>query len=775
MNINPILPVEEAWLILAAILALGLWPVWHSTKSLAWAWRFASAILRLAALAALALLALNPGAWREQSRALSREWAVLVDRSQSMQTTDAGGGVSRWDAAAQQVRRIERIAADPEPIRWYSFATELENAADAATLLARQPDGEHTRLEEALRSLLARYRTGERKLTGILVLGDGRRVEPEIADAIGLSARAQETPISCLVFGAAVTRPDLAVTVARRQVIAFAGQPVRVAARVRNHGLGPVRIRLQLVDSAEHRLAEQTVDLADGSEQTVTFDLAPAAAAYAQYAIVAPVLEGETITHNNRSAFAVSTLPDRMQILLVEGAPYWDSKFLAQRLRQQPNIDVTAVYRLAANRYFVVRDEQETQQTQLETVFPIDAEALTRYDLILFGKGLDMLLSPIRIEQLNRYVRDLGGRIVFFRGKPYHDRFAALEPLEPLLWGAALGSQVAFQPLPFLQTAGLFGDILPDADDPVWARLPALKNAHQAQPRAFTEIAATGVPEDLRQTYGSQVGDGRRHGAPHASTAAAAGLAPMLAWRAYGRGLLAVVNAEGFWQWDFFPDSSATQDMYQQFWMQLLQWCVLRADFMPGRDVAIMLSAAATLPDEPVRVTVRRRAAVQAAAAPSGDPQLTVWRGTEPVQHLAMTSAGTDAGVWETLLTLSEPGLYRVGVTLTAPTTATTADADAADAGVVADAILRVEDWPTEMDNLSADPERLARLAEASGGRLLSIADLEQVVRQMEAEPHADAEGKAIWQSAWDRAWLLALLLVCFAGDIFLRRRNGLL
>lgn len=760
MNIHPIIPVEEGGLILAAILALGLWPVWRSTQRLARPWRFASTTLRLAGLAALALLGLNPGRWIEESRARTREWAVLVDRSRSMESTDAEGG-SRWNAAAREVRRIERMAAHPERIRWYTFAAELESAVDAVTLLDRQPGGDRTRLEEAVRSLLARYRAGDRKLTGILVMGDGRRVEPEVSEDIGLRARSRETPVYGLPFGGPVTRPDLSVTVARRQVIAFAGQPARVAARVRNHGLGPVRVRLQLRDKADRRLTEKAVDLAEGTEQTVAFEVAPSDADYAEYSIVAPVLESETIPHNNRAAFGVSTLPDRMQILLVEGAPYWDSKFLAQRLRRQPNIDVTAVYRLAAERYFVVRGEEKTHQTDLDTVFPVGAEALTRYDLILLGKGLDAILSPERLEPLNRYVRDQGGRIVFFRGKPYHGRFEALETLEPLIWGSPLGRPVAFQPLSLMQTAGLFGDILPDAGDPVWGRLPVLKNAHQAQPRAFTEVAATGLPEDLRGTYVRQSGDDLRHGVQPPGTAA--GLTPLLAWRVYGRGLLAVVNAEGFWQWDFFPDTSATQDMYQEFWMQLLQWCLLRAEFMPGRDVAILLGAAATLPDTPVRVTVRRRAAVR--TAPSAVPRLTVWRGDERVRELSMASGGTDENLWETVITLPDPGLYRVAVTME----------DATNTLEAADAILRVKDHPTEMEDVSADPERLARLAESSGGRIIPVGELAETVRKMEAEPQVDAEGKARWQSAWDRASVLVLLLACFAGDIFVRRRNGLL
>jgi hypothetical protein len=67
-------------------------------------------------------------------------------------------------------------------------------------------------------------------------------------------------------------------------------------------------------------------------------------------------------------------------VLLLEGAPYWDSKFLAQLLRQQTAVDILTVHRLNEERYFRVEAAGAEPLLSPDTIFPADAEALARYD-----------------------------------------------------------------------------------------------------------------------------------------------------------------------------------------------------------------------------------------------------------------------------------------------------------------------------------------------------------------------------------------------------------
>ena len=46
------------------------------------------------------------------------------------------------------------------------------------------------------------------------------------------------------------------------------------------------------------------------------------------------------ILENNRAQFSLNVIRDKTRVLLVAGTPTWDSKFLGQRLRQDPGIDL---------------------------------------------------------------------------------------------------------------------------------------------------------------------------------------------------------------------------------------------------------------------------------------------------------------------------------------------------------------------------------------------------------------------------------------------------
>ncbi|MCF7839054.1 MAG: hypothetical protein K9N49_10540, partial [Candidatus Marinimicrobia bacterium] len=599
------------------------------------------------------------------------------------------------------------------------------------------PDGPYTDIPSAVERVLTLARSGTRRPNGMILLSDGRQLDsaagyPEAA----LRARAQGVPIYAAVLGGDVQRRDLSVEMSRRQYVAFVNQEVRLTAKLKARGLGRLRPKVRLKDASGNVLEEKDVLLEDGGEASVRFAITPREAGHARYSVEVPPWPGEDRRANNTARAGLSALDSRIRVLVAEGVPFWDSKFMVQLLRREPNVEVTSVYRLSSERFFRIETRLDQAAEISEAVFPDTAEVLNRYDVIVFGKGAEYFLDPPRIRLLREFVRDRGGCVLFARGKPYSGRFPEMEILEPVTWGAAFGRPFSLRPTGEGQALGLFGDRLPAPDDVAWAQLPPLHFANRVSTiKSFSHVLMKGHAPSGQHEF------------------------PVLIGRRFGKGVLVTVNAEGLWKWDFFPENSDAGSMYEEFWTQLVQWAVTFADFLPGTEYAVALSAHTVYPGEAVRVRITHRFPSESCPA----PEIRVTRDGRLVRTVRPSAAGNDPGRWETVFAMDAPGMYYL-----------TVQGEKEHAGRVR-TVLEVSAPLREQDLRSADPDFLRDLARTSGGGLIERAQLAERVRSFSHEARSVDKNRAAWQPAWDRWWLLCLTIACFGAEWFLRRRNGLL
>lgn len=741
MTINPILPIEPLIVLLAAIVAGGLFLAWRSSARLAPRVRGAAFAARAVTLAALAAIALNFGYWRKPEAAIKPRWCVLIDRSGSMATADVEGA-SRWDAARRIAGQLAERAGSRRDLDLFAFSDDVDGSRHTVeSLNGVKPEGKLTDLCRVLESVTGGAAV---KPAGIVVLTDGRQTvsEPDPLMA-GLRARALDAPVFPVALGKSREVRDIAVRATQRLALGFVGQPLRIRGEVMARWPGELEVTVQLVDGTGRIVATNAVKLAGTGQGAVVFTVVPDRTGYAAYKLSVPPWEGETDVRNNEAPFEINTLDRKIRVLLVEGVPYWDSKFLGQHLRKQPTMEVTAIYRTAPDRFFKT-DPAGNPSPEDKAIFPESAAELGIFDIVVLGKGTEYFLTPQRLAALKAFVADQGGSVVFARGRPYADQGGGLEDLEPVEWGGSSSVECRLVPRPEGEDAGLFAGLLPGRDDAVWTRLPAVKCSQTALGlKSFAQVLAEG-----RRTVGAGESPAQA--------------VPLLIGRRSGKGMAVTVNVDGFWQWSFFPTSREAAEMYEELWTQLLLWAGAYAEFLPGHDYALRLSASTVLPGAPVRVQVRRRGRVGNEVE---GPRLKVTRGTETIQETVL-SAGDRADRWETALTLSDPGLYRV--TLVPPA--------GADKGQVPALLLQVKAPPGEMDEVNPDPEFLAKLAEASGGRPVPAETLADVMDQRERDrrQHADQGSNLVWEPIWDRGGFLALIVVVLAVEWTLRRRNGL-
>lgn len=742
MTINPLLPLEQLIVLLGAMLVLGTILVWRASVRLSPYIRWVALTARVLALMALAAIALNFGEWRKPGADLKPRWCVLLDRSASMGTADMDGQ-SRWSAACRLTAQLDKEAGDRRDLNVLVFSGTVDGSRQTAkSVAALAPDGQATDVGRVVETVTGTGALGGDTLMGIILLTDGRQTVHEADPLVaGMRARAQDAPLFAVPFGKVKEVHDIAVKAVRRLVIGFSGQPVRIQGEVTSRWSSEVNVVVRLLDGTGRVVATNEVRLPAVGRGPVSFSVTPASPGYASYQLQVAPWESESDVRNNESAFEIHALDRKIRVLLVEGVPYWDSKFLGQHLRKQPNMDVTAVYRTAPERFFKT-DPAGNPQSESKAIFPNNAEELGVYDMVVFGKGSEYFLTPERLAALKSFVADQGGSVVFARGRPYADQGGGLEDLEPVEWGGASSVDCRMVPRGEGEDIGLFAGLLPGRDDGVWSRLPLVRCSQTSVGlKSFAQVLA----------------EGRRTGMGESAVQAV----PLIVSRRFGKGMAVTMNVDGLWQWSFFPAAKEAAGMYEELWTQLVLWAGTYAEFLPGHNYALHLGVSTAPPNMPVRVQVRRRG----SAAAQELPRLRVTRGIQTIQEITL-AAGDKADTWEAVLTLADPGLYRV--TLDSQTT----EAKGRELG----ALLQIQAPPGEMDDVNPDLEFLAKLTAAAGGNVLQAGDLADAMvhREQARSRQVDQGSNVVWEPLWDRGWLLVMIIAALVTEWALRRRNGL-
>ena len=721
---NPVLSIDVLVPLLLVGGALVLWWSWRSADALSPRLRIALVALRACAVALVAVLALNPGRWQTPVRKTDSEWAVLLDRSASMQVADENG-TSRWAAASALAARAH--AADPARARLYPFGGQLEAGVEVAALAGLKPDAAATDYARAGLELLRRHEGG-RGLAGVLLLSDGHPVAAAgDADELALRARGAGAPVHAIALGAAVAPCDLSVQPLRRQVYAFPSQQVRVPVRVTAAGLANAQPQVRLIDEAGREVASAQARPDGRGVADVTLTLSNAPPGFHLYRAEVAALPEERTRANNEARVGLASLGGRLNVLLVEGLPHWDTKFLAGWLRQQPHIALTTLHRLAPERF--LRRDAGADVSGAEALFPAHAAELAAYDLVILGRGAEYFLDAERAELLQAFVRERGGGLLMARARPFYGSVPALAELEPVEWSEAPGGDLRLRPAPAAAELGLHAGLLPRAEDELWTRLPAVHAAGGiARLRPFAVALMEGV------------------GAGDART-------PLVATRRYGLGRVTMVNIDDLWRWNFFPRSAEAEQVYRAFWGELVQWMATQAEFLPGAGVALRLSATAAAAGEPVKATALRRDGGTEA------PALALLDGSQEIQRIVPQPGASPKDGWSAVFQVARPGAYRVRAT----------------AGTnIVESLLQIDAPPAELDDPSADVAALARLCAASGGRLWNASQLDEAAAAFQQRA-AEEAGPPVWRAHWDQPWVLLVLTAALAGEWYLRRRNGLM
>lgn len=716
---------------MGVLVALGLWRWARERRG------GRPAILRVLAIVVLLFIVLNPQALLPHERSGKPKLVVLLDTSASMATPDVEG----QPRVAAALRTLTNAATVTLLNREFALdARQFDRAARPVDWAQVAPDaarGDASDLGAALMAAVAEL--GDVKdQAGVLLVSDGRATAPGALDAAQL-ALARSVPLWTWCVGGVVPRHDLWIETASSETLAFSGAEVELVATLHAAGYPNRSLRVDLLQNdrcvqSTNVVADPRPDAAGESDPTggaarVLFRVQAPETGESRFVIRAAPDPDEADAANNERAVFLRSVGGKVRVLLAEGQPHWDTKFLVQSLKREPHVDLTAVYRLNAVRRITVVSAAGSHERTEDDRFPRTAAAMEAFDIIVLGRGAEAFFDAGTEALLTGFVDRRGGSVVFARGKPYGGRFLPLSKLEPVAWGDGVAPTVKLRateagrenPIFDLGAAGTLDDLL--------ERLPALDQA--------------------RVTLGEK---------PLAVVLASAPTAEgpvLIAYQRYGQGKALSVNASGLWRWAFRESGQSESELaYRRFWVSVLQWLLAGGQFLPGADMALTSARRYFTSDQPMQFFVATRnldrTICQLRLAIEGGG-----RSVEVEPRPRGDGFVAEAGPFP-------PGQYRVTLRNNVGSPRELSQG------------VEVVSASVEKRELSADPDLMRRVAETSGGAVVQASDVARLperLRRWEGARQLAHRQRPLW----DRFWVLGGLMSVLVAEWWLRRREGLL
>ena len=694
-------------------------------------WVLLSGVLALLLVAAAVL---RPARVNTRGVSVGAKVAVLVDESRRLLLPSAGK--TRRELALGAADALSKhFSGARVSVRGFGGG-ELRPLVVADALARTDPNelSDETDLSAALNALA--QEPGERP-KAIVVVSDGRFVRPSASvddAALRDSLSALGAPIhtvsvteqaprdasirSIRTSGATVAHQALALTIEIGCAGGLACGEIPVTARELRHGVEPF-----VLASGIAKMTGETATV----ELSITLERA--GARLVEVSIEPP--EGDTIPENNTRILTFSVTRDRLRLLHVAGRPTYDVRALRMWLKSDESIDLIA--------FFILRTDEDNTETSEDSElalipFPVDelfTEHLPSFDAVIL-QDIDAVTYKLarHLPALANYVRGGGGLIMVGGPSAFAGGGYARSPLESVLPVELRSGEPAYDTADFV---------------------PRYTEAARSAPvlRGLTELFA----DDLPTFTGSNTLGVARPNAitlwEHPGRRAGGGAMPVLALGEAGDGRSIALGVDGTHALAFseFADRAAGR-AYGALWDGLVGW-LMRDPRYEALRLELSGPCIAGLPAK-LRL-VRLPGAV-------GDVSLQLTRlGPQTPPVVTKTVKDPAPGPLELELGVLESGGYaasaRVGA---APPTRFDFACERGGAA-----------W----SDSRPDPERLGRIAKASGGRAVSLANAADLPVPDPIEVAAERSSVPLLP-AW--AWTLAASLA-LGGHWYARRRQGLL
>lgn len=384
---------------------------------------------------------------------------ILVDRSESMSmpmddrsgsvnsSVGGQGGLSRWSAAGNLLTdrsgAFLRQLSEDYRLRLFTVGQQSQPlSGDVEEVVEQLEELEADQQESRLGDAIAAAVSGQRgrSTAAVVLISDG-----VVTDGLGLQQAGQiaasaRLPIFAVKTGSEFPPPNVKLEELLADSSAMVGDLIRVVARIRwesgsDEWSGTDQLLVALKDSESDRVLAQerlNISSANGSGQLELMFTATDAG-LRRLRVEVEEIAGEIQTNDNSAETTVDVRDESFRVLLVQGGPSYEFRFLKHLLERatnrdgtRPLVELISVLQAGDPRYA----DQDRAARRLP---PVDNETLEKLDLIILSDCDPNGLGRVLQNRIVDLVTGKGTSLVVIAGPEHLPRKLMDTPLESLL------------------------------------------------------------------------------------------------------------------------------------------------------------------------------------------------------------------------------------------------------------------------------------------------------------------------------------------------------
>lgn len=696
----------------------------------------------------------------------------------------------------------EKEGSGPEPtlldrlgerynLRYYRFARDVTRIDDPlgsgeSAAIGSLPERARTDLAGAIDHVLAD--TSPESLAGVLLLGDGRHNGAALAEDGLRQLAVRNAPLSAVPLGADLGPIDISILSLEAPESIYLDDKVVVSAVAKLDGLLGEKVKAELL-AGEEVVETVTLEVTDVSFRTeLRFVHKPASKGIHDYRVRLQADGREIFQENNAWDFKVAVTDDRTNVLLVDGFPRWEFRYLRNLFYgrdksvhlQYVLLHPDAIHRgpnpppvhASASRPF-----GEAEATRL----PENPAEWQRFDVIILGDIAPSALSARDLAAIEEAVTQRGALLVCVAGPrhmPHGFEAPILRDLLPISYTPDTETRLEAPDPAFrveLSAAGRDHPVTSQStsralNDEIWASFPPMRwRLSGAHLKETAEVLA------FAQTLGTAT-EAAPDGSPGSVEAAIAQLSrrkeieaenAVISTVRAGLGKVLLLHFDQTWRFRY----GVGDTYHHRFWGQVTRWGA-GPNLRSGNDfVRLGTDRLSYTPGDPIEVTAKL---LDAERHPVTDAKVDVevWKDGERLRSQSLRYRTDSSGLYETSLGgLDEEGEYRIKL-VGGDVEAGLAAEPGGPTEVAGELLVVTTRNPVELAELTADRDFLNRATSLTGGRLAEVDDLASLVESFGAPKEILKERRNI--TLWDKWPLLLAFFGFLTTEWILRRRSGL-
>ena len=678
-------------------------------------------LLRLGLVGTVAVL-LNQPEWIEEFRPEEKPAiAVFWDASASMDTRDVVVGNQ---ATSQPTSRREAIAALSDPSSWHKLRERMNIVLQA---VAEPKAGHGTDLNDPL----ARAPEKIANLRGIVLASDGDWNEgpPPVQAAARLRMRG--VPIFAVPVGSRTRLPDVELLSLDLPTFGVSGKAVRIPFSI-DSSLPRDYITSVTLRSSDGDEVSKEVRIAAMSRTADSLVWKPKATGDYTVSLTIPRQGDEALTDNNKLSAPISIRDEKLRVLVVESYPRWEYRYLRNALSRDPGVELSCLLFQPGLSKAGGGNKDYIKQ------FPGGKDELSRFDVVFLGDvGVeDGQLTAEQCRLLKGLVEHQASGLVFMPGWQGRELSlmetelgdlcpVMLDTAQPGGWGARIANHFELTELGRRSLLTKLADTQDDNAE-VWEGLPGFQwYAPVLRAKAGSDVLA--VHKDASNEHGRL---------------------PLLATRTFGAGKVLFMGTDGAWRW-----RKGVEDKYHyRFWGQVVRWMAYQRNMAKGETMRLYY-----VPDQPKmnQVLALHANVMERSGEPlhGGDVTARITAPSGRAELVRFSSAGDEWGEFTGRYTALESGRHHVALFCK-------------QTGATLEASFFVQGAAAEQVGRPARPEVMEELARVTGGKVMEVSKLEDVVRSLAElpEPPPLVRRLPLWSHPLTGAAVIGMLGAFWVG-----------